>query len=390
MHKFPRQAVEGRKERHADDHAHKTEQVAADHDGKQDPQGRDADGRAQDLRADEVAVHLLDDQDQHAEDDRLDRVNQQQNEDAGDRADEGAKYRDNIRDADKHTDEQCKIEPQDRHCHKRDNADDGRVNDLAHKEAREIHVGVMADAQRVFRSLFRQEGMRQRAQLMEQMLLVRQHIDAGRNRGENRHKVRCHAADAGHDLRHGGAGHVVDFLDHRLGIVQHFCGRRQVNAEALLNHAQHILYTLYVAWEVRKQHGDAVHDLRDDQPCQQHKQQNCHQIRQKDRESARLFLLFKQLRVEELDHRVKHIGNDYAARKRRHDADKHTDFPQKVPQIVQSQIQRNTGPDHAEPVQHRFRLFGPDMFLFQMLRSFYIILQEYCTLCTPVLQGITC
>ena len=96
-----------------------------------------------------------------------DRVNQQQNEDAGDRADEGAKYRDNIRDADKHTDEQCKIEPQDRHCHKRDNADDGRVNDLAHKEAREIHVGIMADAQRVFRSLFRQEGMRQRAQLME-------------------------------------------------------------------------------------------------------------------------------------------------------------------------------------------------------------------------------
>ena len=170
VHKFPRQAVEGRKERHADDHAHKTEQVAADHDGKQDPQGRDADGRAQDLRADEVAVHLLDDQNQHAEDDRLDRVNQQQNEDAGDRADEGAKYRDNIRDADKHTDEQCKIEPQDRHCHKRDNADDGRVNDLAHKEAREIHVGIMADAQRVFRSLFRQEGMRQRAQLMEQML----------------------------------------------------------------------------------------------------------------------------------------------------------------------------------------------------------------------------
>ena len=29
VHKFPRQAVEGRKERHADDHAHKTDQVAA-------------------------------------------------------------------------------------------------------------------------------------------------------------------------------------------------------------------------------------------------------------------------------------------------------------------------------------------------------------------------
>ena len=37
----------------------------------------------------EVAVQLLDDQNQHAEDEPLDRVNQQQNEDAGDRADEG-------------------------------------------------------------------------------------------------------------------------------------------------------------------------------------------------------------------------------------------------------------------------------------------------------------
>ena len=45
-------------------------------------------------------------------------------------------------------------------------------------------------------------------------------IDAGRNRGEDRHKVRCHAADAGHDLRHGGARSVIWLIRSTLKVQQ--------------------------------------------------------------------------------------------------------------------------------------------------------------------------
>ena len=83
------QPEEGGEQRHADEHAHQPEEVAAHHDGEQHPQRGDADGLAQDLGADEVAVQLLDEEDEHREDQRLDGVHQQQDEDAGDGADEG-------------------------------------------------------------------------------------------------------------------------------------------------------------------------------------------------------------------------------------------------------------------------------------------------------------
>ena len=366
--KLLRQTVEGGKDRHAHDHADDAEQIAADHNRKEYPQCRDANGRPEDFGADEVAVQLLDDEDQHTEDDRLQRIYQQQDKHAWDCADKGTEHRDNIRNADKHADQHGKIKPQDRHGRKGDNADDGGVDDLAHKKAREVYIGVVADAQRVGGHLLRQEGVRQRAQLVQQMVLVRQHVDAGRDRGKDRHKVGCHAADARHDLRHGFGCHCIDFLDHCLGIIKHFSGLLQVDAVLALDIEQHFLHALYVAGEVREQHTDAVYDLRHDQPGQQHKQQNRHGVGQQDGKAARALLLLEQFDIEEFDHRVKDIGDDDAARKRRQNVDKNADAPEEIPQIVQKQIKCNTGPDHAEPVQHRLRPFGPDVFFVQMLR----------------------
>ena len=334
MHKLLRQTVERGKDRHADHHADNAEQIAAHHDGEQNPQCRDADGRAENLRADEVAVQLLDNQNQHAEDGGLNGVDQQQDKDAGNRADEGAEHRDDVGNADEHTNQHGEIQPQNRHGHKGNHADDGRVNDFADEEAGKVDVGIVADAQGVFGHLLRQEGVGQRAQLVQQMVLVRQHVDAGRDRGKDRHKVGCHAADARHDLRHGFGCHRIDFLDHCLGIIEHFGGLLQVDAVLTLDIEQHILHALYVAGEVRKQHSDAVHDLRHDQPGQQHKQQDRHGVGQQDGKAARALLLLEQPDVEEFDHRVKDIGDDHAARKRRQNPDKEADFAQEIPEVV--------------------------------------------------------
>lgn len=90
----------------------------------------------EDFGADEVAVQLLDDEDQHTEDDRLQRIYQEQDKHAWDRADKGTEHRDDVRNADKHADQHGKVKPQDRHGHKGDNTNDGGVDDLAHKKAR--------------------------------------------------------------------------------------------------------------------------------------------------------------------------------------------------------------------------------------------------------------
>ena len=52
----------------------------------------------------------------------------------------------------------AKVQPQDRHCHKGDDADDGRVDDLADEEPGKVHVGVMADAQRIVSRFLRQKA----------------------------------------------------------------------------------------------------------------------------------------------------------------------------------------------------------------------------------------
>ena len=203
MDELLRQTVQRGKHRHADDHAGDAQQIPAHDDGEQHPQSRNADGLAQDLRADKVAVKLLDDQNQDAEDQRLDGVDQQQDEDAGHRANKRAEHRDNVGDADEHADQHSKVQPQHRHADKSNNADDGGVDDLADEETGEIIVGIVADAQRLLGRTAGQQRVGHGAQLVQQVLLVCQHVDAGCNRRKDIDEVARHIAHGGHDLRQG-------------------------------------------------------------------------------------------------------------------------------------------------------------------------------------------
>ena len=67
------QVVKDRKQRYADDHSHKAPQGAEPQNGKHDPDGRQAHGISEDLRAQEVPVKLLQHDHIDEENDSLDR-----------------------------------------------------------------------------------------------------------------------------------------------------------------------------------------------------------------------------------------------------------------------------------------------------------------------------
>jgi len=64
------------------------------------PERRDANRIAENHRADEIAIQLLDNQDQNQENQRLPRIEEEQNHRAGYRADERAEHGDDVHDAD--------------------------------------------------------------------------------------------------------------------------------------------------------------------------------------------------------------------------------------------------------------------------------------------------
>ena len=66
--------VDDGKERHTNDHAHKAPQAAEQQDGEQHPEAGQTRGVAQDLGSDDVAVQLLQDQDEEDEPEGLDGI----------------------------------------------------------------------------------------------------------------------------------------------------------------------------------------------------------------------------------------------------------------------------------------------------------------------------
>ena len=351
------QAVQRGKHRHTDDHTDQPEQIAAHNDGEQHPQRRNADGLPQNFGTDKVAVKLLDDQNQNDKDKRLHGVHQQQDKDAGYRADKGTKHRDNVRNTDKYADQHRVVQPQDVHCHKGDGTDNGRVDDLAHKEAGEVGVGVAADAQHVGSHLFGEKRVCQRAQLVQQVVAIRLHIGAGGNGGKDAHKVGRHIADGGKDLRHGIGRQLADFVDQRGGIAQGLEGLVQIDRVGFLNVQQSILGVGSIGREVIEQHHHAAYDLGDNHPRQQKQHQHCHSVGKQNCHPAEFFLVFEQLILKEIDHGVQHIGNDHAAGKGRQDIQKFAYTAHEIAEVVQKQIKCDAGKNQTHPIQHRVRFF---------------------------------
>ena len=63
----PQRRIYHDEHRHSEEHSPEPEQAAAEDDGEHDPEAVDADGAAEDLRADDVAVELLKHDDEYHE-----------------------------------------------------------------------------------------------------------------------------------------------------------------------------------------------------------------------------------------------------------------------------------------------------------------------------------
>ena len=94
VHQKRHQTVQAGASRHA-------EKAAAHQNGDDDPQAGKAGALSQDLGADHVAVQLLESQHEQQEIQRLNGIDQQNQEEAGDRPQEGAEERNDIGDAHK-------------------------------------------------------------------------------------------------------------------------------------------------------------------------------------------------------------------------------------------------------------------------------------------------
>ena len=128
---------EAGQDRHAEEHPRDAEEAAAHQDRHDDPEAGEARLVAQDLGADDVAVHLLQGEDENGEIHRLQGAVQQDEEDAGDGPQEGAEEGDHVGDAHDDADKGRIREVQKGAADEADEADDEGVQDLAPDEAGE-------------------------------------------------------------------------------------------------------------------------------------------------------------------------------------------------------------------------------------------------------------
>ena len=123
-------------------------EAAADKNGDDDPEARNADGLAQNFGTEDVAVELLEGNNENDKVEALAGAHEQDQKRAGDRAEEGTEDGDDVRHAHKDRDDGRVGELQNRADDEAQNADDERVEQLAAHKAGEDAVGLAGGAQR--------------------------------------------------------------------------------------------------------------------------------------------------------------------------------------------------------------------------------------------------
>ena len=97
-----RKHVQHRAQRHAYEHSDDAHGVAADGNGDEDPYARQTDAFADDLGVDEIALKLLEHDDEHDEPQRLNGLDEQDEKRADRGSDKRAEHGDKRREADEH------------------------------------------------------------------------------------------------------------------------------------------------------------------------------------------------------------------------------------------------------------------------------------------------
>ena len=123
--------IDDHEHRHAQQHPPEAEQPCAEDDGEHDPEAVDADGAAEYFRSYDIAVKLLEDNDEDDEHKALERVDKQDDERARHGADERTEKRYHVRHAHNDAHQQCIRHIQQRTADVADKPYDGGVEKLA-------------------------------------------------------------------------------------------------------------------------------------------------------------------------------------------------------------------------------------------------------------------
>ena len=202
------QRVDDGAHRHAQQHAQHAEGAAADGDGRQHPQSRQAHGLAHHPGINEVALHLLEDQQEDQERQGLDGTLEHDEKRAGGRADPRAENGDQRQRRDDHRHRQGVGQAQDQHAQAAQGAQDERLRHLTGDEAGKGVVGEAQQRQQAVGGLPGQDAAQQPLGLGDERLLLGQQVQGEHQRQQEVHQC---PHDGGGDVQ-GGVHHAVALL----------------------------------------------------------------------------------------------------------------------------------------------------------------------------------
>ena len=351
--------------RHAQQHADEAEQAAAEQDGEHDPETVNAGGIAKDLRADDIAVDLLQDDDENDVNQALHRRDEQNDQRRRHRADERAEHGDDIRHGDDHAHEHDIRHAHDRTADIADDADDGGINDLTADKAHERRVREANGLEDALGRLDGKHAVEHHLGLCEKQLHIRQHIAGDDEADEHIEDRTQNGIDAGRHARdhlaHGRQQRGLRPVEQTVG---HIAGRGE----------EHFLYLGIVFKELVDPAGDRVivlliveHDalnaridLRDDEPDEGGDDDQGDQNREHNGQAARkrgahrffraeLFeQRLKELALEYLRQRPEQVGDHQAPDDRAKDAEQRADRIADGFAVLQQHVKQNAARDHAE------------------------------------------
>ena len=329
---FLEHIVDDCEERHTDDHAHKTPQAAEQQDGEQHPEAGKAGGVAQNLRPDDVAVHLLQNQNEQDEPERLDGVLDEDEQGGRDGTDERPEEGDNVGHTDDDRDQQRTGELEDEAGDVAQHTDDGRIQNLAVDEAAEHPVSVTDLLHDEVGPTGLDQTIKDELALLPEFLPAGQQIhrndeaddDVLQEGHEAHHAQRCTAQEA----LHGGNQLRPDEVVQR--VLQVVIGRLDeiqqlliAGDDLLMGSPVHEVVQVVPRRVVQRRH--AGDELRHDHHDQRIHHQDAEQQRDGDRQHVgRSSHLFGQKAAEKILHAVAHrleqIGDDRAVDERHQDA----------------------------------------------------------------------
>ena len=260
--------------RGSDDHAQKTENAAKQQQRKNDPEFVDANIASHDPRTDNIAVHLLQNQNKNQEIQTLQRIHQQNQKCGGNRSQKRTEERNNIGDADNDGNQQGIRHIHQGHAHKADHADDQGIQNLAMDKAAENPVSLLQGISHMLIGFVGEQRFSHLLGLPFHQLLIPQDID----RNDNTHDK----VDNKPDHVHHAAGNAAHDIGDILGKVVLHPGLKSGREPAddfidgvfqlhgsMLHAGNPHLNLLDIAGQGCGKLGDALDQARDDQRKQQ-------------------------------------------------------------------------------------------------------------------------